>query len=101
VFVASPEGTEFDRAAGPVRVAAVVLTNVVIGGRGGVNHGDEVAAVLDGGLDALADEPRPGSRRTFGDGAIEAGVGEVVGGEQSTRRIVDTGDGVTSERLTA
>lgn len=51
------------------------LTNLVIGEPVGVNHTtvtDGRARFLEGGLDALADEPRPGTPRKFGDDAIEA-----------------------------
>ena len=58
-----------------VLLAADGLTNVVIGERVGVNHTTVTKwrrRFLEGGLDALADEPRPGTPRKFGDDAIEA-----------------------------
>ena len=60
-----------------VLLAAEGLTNVVIGERVGVNHTTVTkwrTRFLAGGLDALADEPRPGTPRKFGDDAIEAVV---------------------------
>ena len=60
-----------------VLLAADGLTNVVIGERVGVNHTTVTKwrrRFLDGGLDVLADEPRPGTPRKFGDDAIEAVV---------------------------
>jgi transposase len=58
-----------------VLLAADGLTNVVIGERVGVNHTTVTkwrTRFLYGGLDALADEQRPGAPRKFGDDAIEA-----------------------------
>ena len=58
-----------------VLLAADGLTNMLIGERVGVNHTTVTKwrrRFVEGGLDALADEPRPGTPRKFGDDAIEA-----------------------------
>ena len=58
-----------------VLLAADGLTNVIIAERVGVNHTTVTkwrTRFLNGGLDALADEQRPGTPRKFGDDAIEA-----------------------------
>ena len=60
-----------------VLLAGDGLTNVAVAERVGVNHATVTKwrnRFLAGGLDALADEPRPGAPRKWGDDDIEAVV---------------------------
>jgi transposase len=60
-----------------VLLAGEGLTNVAVAERVGVNHATVTKwrnRFLAGGLDALADEPRPGAPRKWGDDDIEAVV---------------------------